>query len=76
MKGRGLEYRRESPCRGLALPGPLKCRALRARSVQERGVGWPHLGLEAEDGDGNGHHSSDDHCNDDGFGSIKAEGRG
>lgn len=36
--------------------------------------GRPHLGLEAEDGDRNGHDSSDDHGDDDSFGVVHAGG--
>lgn len=40
-----------------------------------QGTPPPHLGLEAEDGDDDGHDGSDEHGDEDSFSLVHAEGR-
>lgn len=82
-RGRGLGSPREIPGdRSLGPHRPAQLPSPEGQVYRRKGVRWPgkgppypHLGLEAEDGDRNGHHGSDDHCNDDGFGFIHTEGK-
>lgn len=62
-------YRGVRPCQGCSSVTPRGHRD----AATPQGTPWPYLSLEAEDSDRNGHYSSDDHGNDDGFGLIHTE---